>query len=221
MRRTRLALLSGATVAAAGLALALILGGTSGDTTRGPSPSPSPSQSSTPAGASPPAGFDGAALPTGIPAPGFALTDQQGRRVALADYRGQVVILTFLSATPTGASPLIAQQIRGALDDVGRPVPAVAISADPSADTPARVRSFLARTSLSGRMEYLTGVPAQLRALWRAYRVTPMRAGRAAFDRAASVLLIDPRGRERVLFGVEQLTPEGLAHDVRRLQAGQ
>jgi protein SCO1/2 len=166
-------------------------------------------------------GFDGAALPTGIVAPGFALSDQQGRRVALSEYRGRVVILTFLSATPTGASSLIAQQIRGALDDVGRPVPAVAISADPAADTPARVRSFLARASLSGRMEYLTGTPAQLRALWRAYRVTPMRAGRAAFDRAASVLLIDPRGRERVVFGIEQLTPEGLAHDVQRLQAGQ
>jgi hypothetical protein len=34
------------------------------------------------------------------------------------------------------------------------------------------------------------------------------------------VLLIDPHGRERVEFGVEQLTPEGLAHDVEQLQAG-
>jgi hypothetical protein len=31
------------------------------------------------------------------------------------------------------------------------------------------------------------------------------------------VLLVDRRGRERVLFGLEQLTPESLAHDIGRL----
>jgi protein SCO1/2 len=217
MRRTRLALLAGASVAALALALALILGGTFGKSTSDHSPSSLPS---TLTGSSSQTGFDGAALPTGIAAPGFALTDQHGRRVALADYRGQVVILSFLSATGTGASPLIAQQIRGAEDNLGRQIPALAVSADPAADTPTRVHDFLAQAALSGRMEYLTGTPTQLRALWRAYRVTPMSAGRAAFDRAAAVLLIDPHGRERVLFGIEQLTPEGLAHDLRQLQAG-
>src|SRR5438270_590721 len=61
------------------------------------------------------------------------------------------------------------------------------------------------------------GAPASLRAVWRAYTVTPAAAGRAAFDRAATVRLLDRSGRERVLFGLEQLTPEGLAHDIRKL----
>jgi protein SCO1/2 len=216
MRRNRLALLAAAALAALGLTLALILSGTAGDSTRNPTPSPA----STPSGSPLPSGFDGAALPTGILAPGFGLTDQHGRRVALSDYRGQVVILTFLSARATGASPLIAQQIRGALDDLGTPVSALAVSADPAADIPAHVRHFLAEASLGGRLEFLTGTPARLRSIWRAYGVVPMSAGQARFDSSATVLLIDPRGRKRVLFGVEQLTPEGLAHDVRRLQAG-
>jgi hypothetical protein len=33
------------------------------------------------------------------------------------------------------------------------------------------------------------------------------------------VLLIDRHGRQRIGFPVQQLTPEGLAHDIRRLQA--
>jgi hypothetical protein len=49
--------------------------------------------------------------------------------------------------------------------------------------------------------------------------VTPA-AGRAAFERSASVLLIDGRGLERVIYQQEQLTPESLAHDIRSLQAG-
>jgi protein SCO1 len=216
MKHARLALPAVAAVAALGLVLALILGNTSGDSRRGPSSSPP----STPAGSTLPSGFDGAALPTGIAAPAFTLTDQHGRHVALSSYRGQVVILSFLSASASGASPLVAQQIRGALDDLGRAAPPVlAVSVDPAADTHAHVDAFLAAAALSERMEYLTGTPAQLRPLWRAYRVVPMSSGGARFDRAATVLLIDPRGRERVLLGVEQLTPEGLAHDVKRLQA--
>jgi cytochrome oxidase Cu insertion factor (SCO1/SenC/PrrC family) len=99
-------------------------------------------------------------------------------------------------------------------------VPALAVSADPAADTPPRIARFLAQASLRGRMEYLRGTAARLRPIWRAFGVLPVSAGRAAFERAATVLLIDPRGRERVVFGVEELTPESLEHDVEQLQAG-
>jgi cytochrome oxidase Cu insertion factor (SCO1/SenC/PrrC family) len=152
------------------------------------------------------------------------------------------VILAFLAARATGASPLIAEQIRGALDDLGTAaggggktaasgtattggaassgadgVAALAVTVDPGHDTPARVRAFLSQTSLRGRLRYLVGSPAELRRVWRAYRVVPAAAGRGAAERAAFVLLIDRRGRERVEFGLEQLTPEGLEHDARRL----
>ena len=51
--------------------------------------------------------------------------------------------------------------------------------------------------------------------MWRAYRVKPASAGADAFASYATVLLIDPQGRERVAYGSEQLTPEALAHDIR------
>jgi protein SCO1 len=213
LRSTLLAL---ATLLLLGLALVVILGGTAGDSAH----NPSLSQSSASTGSASVTGFDGAALPGGIVAPGWTLTDQDGRRVELSGYRGQALILTFLSPTATGVSPLIAQQIRGALDDLAHPVPALAISADPALDTPARIRGLLAQASLSGRMTYLTGTQAQLQPIWRAYHVVPLSAGRAKFENAATVLLINQRGEERVLFGVEQLTPKGLAHDIERLRAG-
>jgi protein SCO1/2 len=165
-------------------------------------------------------GFDGAVTPPSPLAPNFTLTDQYGRSLSLSSLRGHVAVLTFLYSTCGATCVLIAQQIRGALDELPHPVPVLIVSADPSADTPSRVRGFLARVSLAGRIQYLTGSSAQLRPIWRAYRVHPAAQGRATFDRYAFLLLLDARGRERVLFEPELLTPESLAHDIRLLQSG-
>ena len=91
------------------------------------------------------------------------------------------------------------------------------VSTDPAADTPAAVRRFLGEAALSGRVEYLTGTLSELRPVWRAYGIVPSLLGDAASPHAASVLLIDRSGQKRDLFEVEELTPEGLAHDVRKL----
>jgi len=165
-------------------------------------------------------GFDGAPFPPGVLAQGFSLTDQYGRRASLADYRGQVLVLAFLYSDCAPACVLIAQQIRGALDELHRPVPVLIVSVDPAADTPARVRAFLSSVSLGGRVRYLTAPRAALGAVWRAYRITTPASGRASFERAASVILIDASGHERVIYQQEQLTPESLAHDIGRLQGG-
>jgi protein SCO1 len=163
-------------------------------------------------------GFQGAKLPGNQPAPGFQLTDQYGRPVSLAAFRGQPVLLAFLYSRCGGACVVIAQQIRGALDELAQPVPVLLVSVDPSGDTPASVRRFLAKVSLSGRVHYLTGPPSRLAAIWRAYRVKPASAGSATFARFATVVLVDGRGRERVLYGQEQLTPDALVHDVGKLR---
>lgn len=160
------------------------------------------------------AGFDGAAYPPGIVAPDFTLHDERGHVVSLGGYRDKVVALTFLS-TGCRTCALVAQQIRGALDELGSPagVRTLFVSTNPSTDTPTRVARFLGSTSLAGRALYLTGSERRLRAIWRSYHVISGEDGIA-------VLLIDRAGVERVAFGIEQITPEGLAHDIRLLLAG-
>ena len=154
-----------------------------------------------------------------MPARGFTLTGQSGEPISLQRFRGQVVLLAFLDSTCGPSCILIAQQIRGALDELSRPVAALIVSVDPSADTQARVSRFLAQMSLSGRVHYLTGPLSELRPLWRAYRAPPAGAGTAVLDTSAVAVLIDARGFERVVFPLEQLTPESLAHDIRGLQS--
>ena len=72
---------------------------------------------------------------------------------------------------------VIANQIRGALEELPHPPAVVFVSADPAADTPGHVRRFLAQVGLSGRVHYLTGSQAKLAPIWRAYRIVPASAG--------------------------------------------
>lgn len=160
-------------------------------------------------------GFAGAIRPQ-APAADFALADQDGRRVAVAALRGRPVIVTFMYTTCTNDCPTMTQQIRGALDDIGHDVPVLAVSVDPANDTPARARRFLAKQQMTGRMRFLLGSDAQLQRVWRTFGIQPQGSG--GREHSASVVLLDDSGVARVSFPVTQLTPEGLAHDLRALE---
>lgn len=161
-------------------------------------------------------GFAGALRPPHVPPQDFSLRDQDGEPADLASYRGEVVLLTFLYSTCEDTCPITAQQIRGALDQLGHDVPALAVSVDPANDTARRAQQFLLDQKLTGRMRFLVGSRAQLAPVWKAYAIQPQGEG---FEHSAYVLLIDKQGRQRIGFPVGQLTPEGLAHDIGKLEA--
>jgi protein SCO1 len=160
--------------------------------------------------------FEGALRPPGIPPIKFSLKDQDGKAATLAQYRGEPVVLTFMYSTCKDTCPLTAQQIKGALDQLGQDVPTLAISVDPANDTPLNARRFVNQQGLTKRMRFLLGDQAQLQPIWKAYGIQPQ--GKA-FDHSAYVVLVDAKGVQRVGWPVEKLTPEGLAHDLRLLEA--
>jgi protein SCO1 len=163
--------------------------------------------------------LDGATLPQGLHAHAFTLIDQNAESVSLEGSRGRVRLLAFLSASRRG-SLLVAQQIRGALDELqageASQLTVLIVSTDRSASHP-QVERFLQEAGLTGRARLLTGPPDRLRAIWKAYGVVPASEGEPAFLSSTPIFLVDRAGIERVGFPVEQLTPEGLAHDLRVL----
>lgn len=158
--------------------------------------------------------FEGAVVPKDVRTTDFALRDQDGRLVRLSSYVGQPVMLTFLYTTCQDTCPLTAQQIKAAQQQVGTNVPALAVSVDPANDTPLNAKRFLAKHRVNGHLRFLLGSRAQLAPIWRAYGIQPQGDG---FEHSARVLLFDAAGRQRVAWPSQQLTPEGLAHDLRLL----
>jgi protein SCO1/2 len=158
--------------------------------------------------------FRGPVMPPNFHAPDFSLRDQDGRRATLSDYRGRVVILSFMHAGCHDTCPIMTQQIRGALDDLGARVPVLAVSVNPAEDNPALARRFIAKQHMTGRMRFLVGTLAQLKPVWKGYGIQPDIDG---LHHSAFVFLIDRRGIGRVGFPAAHLTPEGLVHDLREL----
>ena len=161
-------------------------------------------------------GFAGSLLPDGVRAPDFALENQDGDTVRMRDFRGGPVIVTFLYTTCEETCPAQAQQIKGALDQLGHDVPALAIAVEPETDTPETARAFLSEQRMTGRMDFVLGSEAQLRPLWDAYAIQPQLPDA---EHQARIVLVDGDGLQRVAFPLEQATPERIAHDIRALEA--
>lgn len=180
------------------------------------------SSSATASSSGPHGQFDGPVIANGrLRAANFSLLDQNGHRVTLASYRGQVVILTFMHSLCHGACPLMAEQIKGALNDLphaGRGIPAIAVSVDPAQDTRAHRDKFLVKYQMTGRLDYLNGPRATLVKIWHDYAIQPLEGTGTADNHSAYVFLIDRRGFERIGFPVSALTPEGLSHDIGVLE---
>jgi protein SCO1 len=160
--------------------------------------------------------FEGAVMPRGLRAPDFELRDQDGERVSMRGFRGRPVIVTFLYTTCEDTCPLQAQTIRGALDQLGEDVPAIAIAVDPPRDTPERARIFLSEQRALGRLDFVLGSRSELRPLWNGFYIRPQSVTQ---EHQARFTLVDKRGFQRVGYPGFEATPERLAHDVRLLQA--
>ncbi|HLW46254.1 MAG TPA: SCO family protein [bacterium] len=174
-----------------------------------------------------PPSLEGAVLTPPVRAYGFQLPDQDGRPVSLAALRGRVVALTFLYTHCPDYCPLIADQINAAhaqLARLGDRVAFVAVSVDPSGDTPEAIRGFLEAHHVRGVLTYLRGTAAQLRPVWAHYfvasdakdGVSAGAGGGQGVNHTTIVYIIDPQGLVRV-FLPANFDLKDLVTDVRLL----
>ena len=106
--------------------------------------------------------------------PGFTLTNQYGKKVSLASFRGKAVLLTDLDPLCWSECPLLGAelaQVDRQLGSEAKRVELVAVVANPDLHSVGVLRAFDAELGLDklANWEYLTGSTAHLRRVWRAY----------------------------------------------------
>jgi len=166
-------------------------------------------------------GFYGFALPPAFPAVDFALRDQSGSVIRLSSYSGRVVAAAFVYSTCANVCPLVVQQLKAAIDELPRPVPALAISVDPRQDTPQNVSAFLIREQVVGLLHYLVAPRATLAPIWRTFGIQPQLAVKSATsDHSVDLVIFDKTGRARVGYtDLATMDPDAIAADIRTLEA--
>jgi protein SCO1 len=170
--------------------------------------------------AAPTRAYRGSIVPGHIRLPRFTLLDYSGRPVSTRSLRGRVVLVTFLDTACKDSCPIIAGVIGRAIPQLTPAerglVSALAVTVDPSTDTPQSVRRFLGARGALGKLNFLLGSRSNLEPVWRAFHVLSAVASGDVELHSAPVRIYDRRGRwVSTLHAGADLTAANLVHDVR------
>ena len=136
----------------------------------------------------------------------FTLTNQEGKRTSLKEFRSKVVLLFFGYTYCPDVCPLtmvLMDRIHAALGRQGAELKAVFVSIDPARDTPARLKAYLA--NFAGHTIALTGSPDQIERAAALYRVRFEKTDATSpsqylMDHTAFLYLLDGQGKLRYVF---------------------
>jgi cytochrome oxidase Cu insertion factor (SCO1/SenC/PrrC family) len=136
-------------------------------------------------------------------APGFSLTDEHGRSVSLASFRGKVVVLSFFDAACDDICPVLSTELSQAYRDLGPDASRVAlltVNTDPLALTPASAAPAEKAADISAAADwhFLTGSLSQLDSEWRSYGIAvEVQRSTRVVSHSEGLYFIDSAGRLR------------------------
>jgi protein SCO1/2 len=133
-------------------------------------------------------------------APDFALTDQNGARVALLDLRGRWLLVDFVYTRCNGPCPILTSlhvELQRALGPELAPrVQLVSISLDPAHDTPEVLGQYARERGADlATWSFLTGPEPEVAEVVKRFGVGTLRAADGTIDHVVATFLVDPQGR--------------------------
>jgi len=154
----------------------------------------------------------------------FQLTDDHGKTVTGADYRGKVVLLYFGYTHCPDVCPLTLAQLHVVMQRLGPQADDARIlfvSVDPTRDTPEVMHAYV--NAFDPRAVGLTGSARAVEALSKRYRSAFTRgpdAGNGAYEvsHSSAIYVFDRDGRARVL-ATPAASRDDLVHDLHLLLA--
>jgi protein SCO1 len=162
---------------------------------------------------------DGNPLPVIGPAPGFALTSQDGAPVTLAALRGKIVAVSFIYTACPDICPLLTQKMVQVQDelgpDFGTKIAFVSITLDPERDTPEVLKDYAQfwGAKVDG-WSFLTGSPEAVRDVTRRYGVFFSKKEDGSVDHTQLTSIVDAEGAMRVQYLGARFDPEEFRRDL-------
>jgi cytochrome oxidase Cu insertion factor (SCO1/SenC/PrrC family) len=138
-------------------------------------------------------------------APGFTLTDQQGRTLRLAAFRGKAVVLQFMDPHCTDICPIVSAEYLRAYHELGPLAGKVVFAAVNVNQYHATVQDMAAysrehQLTAIPNWHFFTGAASALQAVWRDYHIEVQAPDPGAdIVHTAAVYFLDPQGRQRYL----------------------
>ena len=158
-----------------------------------------------------------------MPALQFNLSDQDGKSVTAADYRGRIVLLYFGYTSCPDECPTTLAKLAKVMRSLGREsdqVRVLFVSVDPKRDTAAVLKRYVSYFGPQF-IGLRSGTDGPLDDLTRRYRVAyhrepPDRSGDYAVDHSSAIFIFDRDARVRLLANGTETAPE-IVHDLRQL----
>jgi len=152
----------------------------------------------------------------------FRLTDDNGKAVTGADFKGKVAVMYFGYTHCPDVCPLTLTQLHVVLDRLGAPAERVRIlfvSVDPARDTPAVMHAYV--NAFDKRAVGLVGADRDVEALAKRYRSAFTREpdrgdGNYEVSHSSAIYIFDGEGKARLL-ATPSASQDDIVHDLHLL----
>jgi protein SCO1/2 len=167
--------------------------------------------------------FPAEELRTAYEAPQFALTNQDRETVSLAEFQGNVVILTAVYASCPHTCPVILNQTRAVVAELSpeerEDLRVIAVTMDPKSDSPDVLRELAKNHGMQSTLYHLvTGDPVEVERLLDRMQIARQRDPETGVISHANLfLLVDRDGRIAYRFGLGERQQRWLTSALRIL----
>jgi protein SCO1/2 len=159
------------------------------------------------------------------PAPDFALTTQDSKRLRMSDVKGKVLLVSFIFTTCSGSCPATTSRMVGVQQELARRgdfrdgrVQLLSITLDPARDTPEKLKDYMKLYDIDpATWTFLTGSADEVGKTIGAWKMWVKPVANGQLDHPSRIFLVDGQGRIREIYHLGFLKPAWVVEDIELL----
>ena len=153
--------------------------------------------------------------------PDITLTDQNGRAVSLASFKGHPVLVDFIYTSCSGPCPMLTAKLASVAKllgpRLGADVKLVSITLDPEHDGPTQLLDYAQKQGANeAGWFFLTGTPERIERVLAGFEIRRQREADGSVTHSVESFLLGPDGRQLRQYNGLTVHPETVVADVEK-----